>query len=143
MAAILAAVSAAVAVGALATPVGRQTRLFFPRDLHLVHDAAVARAAAGASRGTSPILVVPPIASIVYLAKRRPAIPYLWARNVETIHAAAAAERSAIVHERAGTLVVERAPGYLRAVGLSMAEIRSHYRAVATTWGATVYRARG
>jgi hypothetical protein len=140
IAAVLAAASAAVVIGALATPVGRQIRIFFPRDLHLAHDAAIARAAA---RTPSPILVVPPIASIVYLSNRTPAIPYLWARNVETIHAAAAAERNAILDERAGTLVVERSPGYLRAVGLSMADIRSHYRVVATTWGATVYRARG
>ena len=46
------------------------------------------------------------------------------------------------MQERAPTLVVEKSPGYLRAVGLSMAEIRAHYRAVAAEGGATVYRAR-
>jgi hypothetical protein len=132
-----------VAVVAVTAPAGRQVRLFFPRDLHLAHDAAVARAVQSVSHVRSQVLVLPPTASILYLADRRSAIPYLWARNVETIRGAAAAERNAIVHERAPTLVLETSPGYLRAVGLSMGEIRAHYRAVVSTPGATVYRSRG
>jgi hypothetical protein len=133
------AVSVAVIVPALDAPVRSQVDLIFPRDRHLAYDASVARAVERASQRRSTILVLPPTASIDYLANRRPAIPYLWARNVETLKTAAIAERIAIAKRRPTTIVVERQPGFLSAVGVSMREIRRYYRPVLTAHGATVY----
>jgi hypothetical protein len=133
------AVSVAVIVPALDAPVRSQVDLIFPRDPHLVYDASVARAVQKTSRRRSTILVLPPTASIDYLANRRPAIPYLWARNVETLKSAALAERIAIARRRPTTIVVERQPGFLSAVGLTMREIQRYYRPVLTAHGATVY----
>lgn len=139
-------VTAAACLAALATvlpTVGQSTpqdvHLIFPRDRHLVSDAAVARLVRRESKPDTSLLVLPPIASISYLAHRRVAIPYLWARNVETIRSAAAMERLAIMHRLPATIVLERQPGFLHAVGLTTATILRFYRPVAHRRGVTVY----
>jgi 4-amino-4-deoxy-L-arabinose transferase-like glycosyltransferase len=143
------AVTAAACLAAVATVVptlGQSTRrdvhLIFPRDRHLVSDAAVARLVRRASGPHTTLLVLPPTASIGYLSHRQSAIPYLWARNVETIRSAAAAERLAILHRRPATIVVEEQPGFLHAVGLTTATILRYYRPVVHRHGVTIYVAR-
>jgi hypothetical protein len=140
------AVTAAACLTAVATVLptvgqstGQNVHLIFPRDRHLASDAAVARLVRRASRPHTTLLVLPPIASIGYLSHRRSAIPYLWARNVETIRAAARAERLAILHRLPATIVVERQPGFLRSVGLNTTTILRFYRPVAHRRGVTVY----
>jgi hypothetical protein len=143
VAALASMVAVATVVPALGAPTRRQVGLIFPHDLHLASDAAVARTVEDVSQRRSTMLVLPPTASIAYLAHRAPAIPYLWARNVETIRAAATAERNAILQRLPATIVVERQAGFLPAVGLTMAAISRYYRPIVKANGAIVYRLRG
>jgi hypothetical protein len=106
----------------------RDVRLFFPNDPHLASDAAVARVVAAESRATDSILVLPPTASIYYLAHRNPAIPYLWVRNAQTIPRAKADLKVTIKRAAPSLVVVE---GPLRGVssfGVTPAEVEAHYR---------------
>jgi len=141
--ALAAALAAAVTVlPAAGASTASQVRLFFPHDLHLADDATVARAVAARTTARDTILVVPPTASIYYLARRRPAVGYLWVRNVQTIPAAAQAERRALATGAPAAVVVEGALRDVRRDGVTPAEILSRYRRVAGTAGATVYLRR-
>jgi hypothetical protein len=141
---LAAAVAAAVAAAAFVMPAAgassaANVHLFFPHDAHLVHDAAVARAVDARSRPRALLLVVPPTASVYYLARRRPAIPYLWVRNVQTIPAAAHAERRALATGIPALVVVEGALRKLPRFGVAPADVAQRYRRVAMVDGALVY----
>ena len=146
--AIAAAGAAAVATLALALPVAwatptEQAKTIWPGDPHLVHDAALARYVRAHTLPTERVLAVWADADLYYLADRRPAVRYLWSRNIASIPGALEAFRHALATRRAELVVVVQPPSKLDPSGRTAALLRREYRLVARLGGASVYRSSG
>lgn len=139
---VAAAAAVAFVLPAAGASTAAQVRLFFPHDPHLADDAAVARAADALSPSRASILVVPPTASLYYLAHRRPGIPYLWVRNVQTLAAAASAERRALATAGPALVVVEGRLRSLPRIGLTLAEVEHRYRRIAAVGDSVLFGRR-
>jgi 4-amino-4-deoxy-L-arabinose transferase-like glycosyltransferase len=137
----------AAATLALALPVAwaspvRQAQTIWPHDPHLVHDAALARYVRAHTRARQRILAVWADAGLYYLANRRPAVRYLWSRNVASVPGALAAVHRALATRRAVLVLVVQPPGKLDPSGRTAALLRRDYRRVAWVRGVLVYRSR-
>jgi hypothetical protein len=146
--AIVAAGAAAAATLAVAMPVAwasptEQAETIWPSDPHLVHDAVLASYVRAHTLPTQRVLAVWADADLYYLADRRPAIRYLWSRNVASIPGALRAVQWAIANRRARLVLVVQQPAKLDPSGRTAALLRREYRRVALVGGALVYRARG
>jgi hypothetical protein len=145
--AIAAAGAAAAATIALTIPVAwatpnEQAKTIWPADPHLVHDAALARYVRAHTRPREKVLAVWADADLYYLADRRPAVRYLWSRNVASIPGALEAVRQALATRRAQLVLVVQPPAKLDPSGRTAALLRHEYRRVGRVGDATVYRAR-
>jgi hypothetical protein len=145
--AIAAAGAAGAATLALAIPVAwatptEQAETIWPADPHLVHDAVLARYVRAHTRPRDRVLAVWADADLYYLADRRPAVRYLWSRNVASIPGALQAVRHAIAKRRAELVLVVQPPATLDPSGRTAALLRRGYRRVARIGEATVYRSR-
>jgi hypothetical protein len=145
--AIAAVGAAAAATLALALPVAwatptEQAKTIWPADPHLVHDAALARYVRAHTLPTERVLAVWADADLYYLADRRPAVRYLWSRNIASIPGALKAFRHALATRRAELVVVVQPPSKLDPSGRTAALLRREYRHVARVGGASVYRSR-
>jgi hypothetical protein len=145
--AIAAAGAAAAATLALTIPVAwatptEQAETIWPADPHLVHDTVLARYVRAHTRPGERVLAVWADADLYYLADRRPAVRYLWSRNVASIPGALEAVRHALATHRAGLVLVVQPPAKLDPSGRTAALLRKEYRPVARIGGATVYRSR-
>jgi hypothetical protein len=145
--AIAAAGAAAAATLALAIPVAwatptEQAETIWPADPHLVHDAVLARYVRAHTRPRVRVLAVWADADLYYLADRRPAVRYLWSRNVAAIPGALEAVQHALATRRARLVLVVQPPAKLDPSGRTAALLRREYRLVAHIGEATVYRAR-
>jgi hypothetical protein len=137
-----AAASLALALpAALASP-GAQARAIWPYDPHLVHDDAVAHYVRAHTRARQQVLALWADASLYYLADRRPAVRYLWERNVATVPGALAAVHRALATRRAALVVVVQPLGKLDPSGRTTRLLRREYRRVARIRGFVVYRSR-
>ena len=146
--AIAAAAAAAAATLAVAIPVAwatpaRQAQTIWPSDPHLVHDAALARYVRAHTGPRQRVLAVWADADLYYLADRRPAVRYLWSRNVASIPGALRAVQRALATRRAELVLVVQPPAKLDPSGRTAALLRREYRRVARIGGASVYRSRG
>ena len=144
--AIAAACAAAVGTLALAMPVAwatptQQAETIWPRDPHLVHDGFLARYVRAHTRPNQRVLAVWADADLYYLADRRPAVRYLWSRNVASIPGALQAVHYALATRRAALVLVVQPPAKLDPSGRTLALLRREYHRVARIGGATVYRA--
>jgi hypothetical protein len=145
--AIAAAGAAAAATLALALPVAwatpnEQAKTIWPADPHLVHDAALARYVRAHTLPSERVLAVWADADLYYLADRRPAVRYLWSRNIASIPGALEAVRHALVTRRAELVVVVQPPAKLDPSGRTAALLRREYRRVARAGGASIYRSK-
>jgi len=145
--AIVAAGAAAAATLALAMPVAwatptKQAETIWPRDPHLIHDAVLARHVRVHTRPGQRVLAVWADADLYYLADRRPAIRYLWSRNVSAIPGALQAVHRVLATRRAALVLVVQPPAKLDPSGRTAALLRREYRRVARIGGAAVYRSR-
>jgi hypothetical protein len=145
--AIAAAGAAAAAALALAMPVAwassrQQAETIWPRDPHLVDDAALARYVRAHTHVRGRVLAVWADANLYYLADRPPAVRYLWSRNIVSIPGALQAFRDAIAARRAALVLVVQPPAKLDPSGRTAALLRREYRLVARIGDALVYRAR-
>src|SRR5437868_3272165 len=145
--AIAAAAAAAAATLAVAIPVAwatpaRQAQTIWPSDPHLVHDAALARYVRAHTGPRQRVLAVWADADLYYLADRRPAVRYLWSRNVASIPGALQAVRRALATRRAKIVIVVQPPATLDPSGRTAALLRREYRQLAWVGGAAVYRSR-
>ena len=145
--AIAAAGAAAAATFALMIPVAwatptEQAETIWPADPHLVHDAVLARYVRSHTLPREQVLAVWADADLYYLADRRPAVRYLWSRNVASIPGALQAVRHALATRRAQLVLVVQPPAKLDPSGRTAALLRHGYRRVARIGDATVYRAR-
>ena len=126
---------------ALASPAS-QAEAIWPHDPHLVHDGALARYVRAHTRVREPILAIWADANLYYLADRRPAVRYLWARNVASIPGALAAVHRALALRRPALVLVVQPPATLDPSGRTGRLLRREYRRVARVRGVSVYRSR-
>jgi hypothetical protein len=145
--AIAAAAAAAVATLVLALPVAwasprQQAETIWPRDPHLVHDAVLARYVRAHTRPSQRVLAVWADADLYYLADRRPAVRYLWSRNVASIPGALRAVHRSLATRQAALVLVVQSPASLDPSGRTAALLRREYRLVGLVGGAAVYRTR-
>lgn len=141
------ALAAAVLVAAAAAPLWfrsgtAQARALWPSDRHLLTDAAVARYVRAHTRASEPVYVLWAAADLYYLADRRPALRYLWLRNVQTI-AGALGEVDRLLERRTPALVVvEQPPEVVDPSGRTAALLSANYRPAATIGGVQVLERR-
>jgi hypothetical protein len=145
--AIAAAGAAAAATLALAIPVAwatprQQAETIWPSDPHLINDAVLARYVRAHTRPRQRVLAIWADADLYYLADRRPAVRYLWSRNVASIPGALQAVQHALAMRRAKLVLVVQPPAQLDPSGRTAALLRREYRRVARIGGASVYRSR-
>ena len=145
--AIAAAGAAAAATLALTMPVAwatptEQAKTIWPADPHLVHDAVLARYVHAHTRPRERVLAIWADADLYYLADRRPAVRYLWSRNVASIPGALQAVRHALATRRAELVLVVQPPSTLDPSGRTAALLRREYRRVGRVGDAAVYRSR-
>jgi hypothetical protein len=145
--AIAVAGAAATATLAVALPVAwatpaQQAEAIWPSDPHLVHDAVLARYVRAHTRPRQRVLAVWADADLYYLADRRPAIRYLWSRNVASIPGALRAVHRVLATRQAELVLVVQPPAKLDPSGRTAALLRREYRRVARVGGASVYRSR-
>jgi hypothetical protein len=126
---------------AWATP-NDQAKTIWPADPHLVHDAALARYVRAHTLPSERVLAVWADADLYYLADRRPAVRYLWSRNIASIPGALKAVRHALATRRAELVVVVQPPAKLDPSGRTAALLRREYRRVARAGGASIYRSK-
>src|SRR5437773_10242188 len=126
---------------AWATPT-EQAETIWPADPHLVHDVVLARYVRAHTRPRERVLAIWADADLYYLADRRPAVRYLWSRNVASIPGALQAVHRALATRRAELVLVVQPPAKLDPSGRTAALLRREYRRVARIGGAWVYRSR-
>lgn len=126
---------------AWATP-GRQAQTIWPRDPHLVVDAALARYVRAHTAPNERILAIWADADLYYLADRRAAVRYLWARNVAAIPGALQAVHRALAMRRPTLVLVVQAPAKLDPSGRTRALLERGYRRVARIGGVGIYRSK-
>ena len=144
---IAAAGAAAAATLVVAMPVAwatptQQAETIWPTDPHLIHDAVLARYVRAHTRPQQRVLAVWADADLYYLANRRPAVRYLWSRNVASIPGALQAVHWALGTRRAELVLVVQPPAKLDPSGRTAALLRRNYRRVARVGDASVYRSR-
>jgi 4-amino-4-deoxy-L-arabinose transferase-like glycosyltransferase len=145
--ALTAAFAGAAATIALALPVAfaspaAQARAIWPHDPHLEHDGALAGYVRTHTRARDRVLAVWADASLYYLADRRPAIRYLWARNVASVPGALAAVHRVLAARRAALVLVVQPLAKLDPSGRTARLLRREYRRVGRVRGVSVYRSR-
>src|SRR5205814_7883758 len=114
----------------------------WPSDPHLIHDAALARYVRTHTRPRQRVLAIWADADLYYLADRRPAVRYLWSRNVASIPGALRAVQRALAARRAELVLVVQPPATLDPSGRSAALLRREYRRVARIGGPSAHRRR-
>jgi hypothetical protein len=145
---LAAACAAAIVPVALAAPLWpasglAQAHELWPGDTHLLLDASVARYVRDHTSSRAKIYVVWAAADVYYLADRAPAYPYLWLRNLKTVHGALATVEH-VLTRRTPALVVEAQPVSAADPRLrTRAILRRDYRPVARIGGDTIFRPRG
>jgi 4-amino-4-deoxy-L-arabinose transferase-like glycosyltransferase len=145
--ALAAAAAAAGATLAAALPVAwasptSQAQTIWPRDPHLVHDETLARYVRLHTQPHQRVLALWADADLYYLADRMPAVPYLWARNVETIPGALQSVRYVLARRRAALVLVVQPPAKLDPSGRTRQLLRRGYRLVGRIGGVAIYRSK-
>ncbi len=117
-----------------------QAQKLWPKDHHLLRDAAVAQYVKSHTRPHQRILVMWASASLYYLADREPALRWMWLRNLQTIKGAAlVAER--VLADRPPALVIRmQPPTALDGTDKALAVLERDYRLVARIDGVPIYR---
>jgi hypothetical protein len=139
--------SVAVAAGVtvlFALPIWRatdvaQARTIWPRDTHLQSDSVVAAFIRNNSRPSQQVYVLWAAADLYYLADRRPTLPYLWLRNVQTIDGAIESVRQSLDRRDAALVVVEQTPASVDPSGSIATALLTSYRLKARVHGIAIY----
>lgn len=134
------AVALVAAVPAYRGTTSQRVEAVFPLDLHLATDAQVSAYVRSHTRPGQRILVVPPLASIYYLADRPPAFRYIWTRPIVTAPAPGARKelRNAL-RSRSAAMVISYSPlRRLDPSGRAARELRLNYRRTTTLFPAAL-----
>jgi hypothetical protein len=143
---VVAAVGAVTVVIALPLYASRdmaQARAIWPGDAHLVTDGTVARFVSRHSTYRQPIYVVWAAADLYYLADRRPAFPYLWLRNLETIKGAVSEVHQLLEEQKPKLVVLEQPSGVVDPTGRTRALLFHDYRVIARVDGVPILARKG
>jgi hypothetical protein len=81
-------------------------------------------------------------ADLYYLSDRRPALRYLWLRNVQTIHGVVATVQRMLDERTPALVVAEQAPSRVDASGRTASALQRNYRLAARIDGVDVYSPR-
>jgi Dolichyl-phosphate-mannose-protein mannosyltransferase len=145
--ALAAGLAGAAATLALALPVAfaspaTQARTIWPYDPHLVHDLALARYVRAHTLPGDRILALWADADLYYLSDRRPAVKYLWARNVASIPGALRGVGWVLAHRRATLVLIVQPLAKLDPSGRTHRLLRRGYSRVARIGGVAIYRSK-
>jgi hypothetical protein len=141
-AALAAAATLAFAVPLWTATDNAQARAIWPTDTHLQSDSAVAAFVRTHTRQSDRIYVLWAAADLYYLSDRRPAMRYLWLRNVQTIRGAVASVRRSLDRRAAALIVVEQTPASVDPSGATAFALHRNYRSDARVDGVDIYRRR-
>ena len=138
--AAVAAVAAAAPLYALSSRA--QAAEIWPADTHLLTDAAVAAYVRAHTLPWQPICVIWAAADVYYLADRRPAYPYLWLRNLQSIPGALAGADRVLSARRPALVVEAQKPQIIDPSGRTSAILRRDYRTVDEVEGVPILAPR-
>lgn len=117
-----------------------QAKAVWPQDPHLVNGRAVATYVRRHTFWNDRVLVLWAAANQYYLADRRPAVSYMWYRNIESIPGALPAVQRALADRRPALVVVVQPPGSLDPSGQTERVLRRNYVFAARVAGVPIYR---
>ena len=117
-----------------------QAKAVWPQDPHLVHGRAVATYVQRHTFWNDEVLVLWAAANQYYLADRKPALSYMWYRNIESIPGALKAVQKALADRRPALVVVVQPPGALDESGQTERVLRRNYVFAARVAGVPIYR---
>jgi 4-amino-4-deoxy-L-arabinose transferase-like glycosyltransferase len=141
------AIAAATATIAVTVPLwfetgSSQARAIWPHDPHLRHNEALASYVRSRTRPSERIYVLWAGADIYYLADRRPALPYLWYRNVQAVPGALAEARRMLASRRPALVLEVQKPAAIDPSGASARILRQDYRLLDRVRGTAVLAPR-
>jgi Dolichyl-phosphate-mannose-protein mannosyltransferase len=119
-----------------------QAHAIWPKDRRLVHSEAVALYVRTHTSPNERIFVLWAGADIYYLADRRPALPYMWYRNLESIDGAIASARRLLAARRPALVVLAHQPDAIDPSGATGLIVRRKYRLAAFVEGVPVLEVR-
>ena len=105
-----------------------QARAIWPKDGRLVHSQAVADYVKAHTKPDERIFVLWAGADVYYLSDRRPALPYMWYRNVESIDGALASVQWLLAVRRPSLVVLAQGPETIDPSGETERILRQKYR---------------
>ena len=115
-----------------------QAHTIWPKDRHLVHSERIASYVRAHTRSDERIYVLWAGADIYYLADRRPALRYMWYRNVERIDGALASARRMLAARRPALVVLAQRPETIDPSGATADILRQRYRVAARVEGVRI-----
>jgi hypothetical protein len=119
-----------------------QARAIWPKDGRLVHSEALASYVRTHTAPKERILVLWAGADVYYLADRRPALPYMWYRPVESIDGAIVSTRRLLAARRAALVVLAQKPDDVDASGATGRILRRNYRIATFRGGIPILEVR-
>ena len=115
-----------------------QARTIWPKDTHLLYAEKVAAYARAHTGPDERIYVLWAGAEIYHLADRRPALRYMWYRNVQRIDGALDSARRMLAARRPALVVVAQPPAAIDPSGATAAILRTRYRVAARVEGVRI-----
>jgi hypothetical protein len=119
-----------------------QARAIWPQDGRLVHSEAVAEYVRTHTAPNERIFVLWAGADVYYLADRRPALPYMWYRNVESIDGALASARQLLAKRKPALVVLVQGPDTIDSSGMTGRILRRKYRVATFVEGVPILEVR-
>jgi hypothetical protein len=119
-----------------------QARAIWPKDGRLVYSEALASYVRMHTVPRERILVLWAGADVYYLADRRPALPYMWLRPVESIDGAIVSTRRLLAARRAALVVLAQKPDDVDASGATGRILRRNYRIATVRGGIPILEVR-
>jgi hypothetical protein len=139
--------AAAIATIVLTVPLwfegdSAQARAIWPNDLRLLHSGAVASYVRAHTRPGDRVFTLWAAADVYYLADRRPAVRYMWFRNIEAIDGALASARQTLADRRPALVVLVQRPRAIDPSGATTRILHRDYRLVTSVAGTPILEPR-
>jgi hypothetical protein len=139
--------AAAIATIAFTVPLwfessSAQARAIWPNDPRLLHSDAVASYMRAHTRPDDQVFTLWAAADLYYLAERRPAVRYMWFRNIEAIDGALTSARRTLAERRPALVVVVQPPRAIDPSGATTRILNREYRLVTRVAGTRILERR-
>ena len=119
-----------------------QARAIWPKDGRLVHSEAVASYVRARTTPHERIFVLWAGADIYFLADRRPALPYMWYRNVQSIDGALASAQRMLAARLPAFVILAQPPATIDPSGATARILGRNYRLARFVEGMPVLEVR-